>query len=127
MRFPLPLLPAEFELPDEWWVEAGLMGFTSRGRAYGSTAIAVLVPLREIEPPPRNPERPLSWRGFDRARMISVLVDIATGAEIAPVSVVRLPEVEFPPSPYRYRVRDGFHRFYASVAAGFECLPVVIS
>jgi hypothetical protein len=25
-----------------------------------------------------------------------------------------------------YRVRDGFHRFYASIAAGFECLPGAI-
>jgi hypothetical protein len=30
MRFPLPLFPAEFEIPDEWWAEAGMVGFVRR-------------------------------------------------------------------------------------------------
>ena len=127
MRFLFPLLPAEFEIPDEWWIEAGMAGFTPSAPAYLSTATTThTIPLRQIEPPARHPEHPLSWRGFDRARLISLLTGIPKGAEIEPVPVVELPAAEFPPSPFRYRVRDGYHRFYASVAAGFECLPVVM-
>jgi hypothetical protein len=40
-----------------------------------------------------------------------------------PVPLLKLPA----PAPYAYRVRDGYHRFFASIAAGFECLPAVIS
>lgn len=31
MRFPYPLLPAEFEIPDEWWTEAGMTAFMLAG------------------------------------------------------------------------------------------------
>jgi hypothetical protein len=128
MRFPFPLLPAEFEIPDEWWIEAGMPGFTPSSSAYRSTAGTThTIRLRDIEPPFRFPERPLDWHGFDRTRLVRVLNWIATGAEIEPVPVVELPAADFPPAPFRYRVRDGLHRFYASVAAGFECLPVVIT
>jgi hypothetical protein len=100
MRFPYPLFPA-----------------------YRSTANATLIPLRHVEPPFRSPECPKDFRGFDRGRLISVLNGIATGAEIEPIPLLKLPSYEFTPPPYRYRVCDGFHRFYGSVAAGFWYLP----
>jgi hypothetical protein len=28
---------------------------------------------------------------------------------------------------YSYRTRDGFHRFYASVAAGFDYVPTTVT
>ena len=126
MRFRFPLLPAEFEIPDSWWADAGMAAFCPGAPNYRSTPHAVLVPLREIEPPFRNPEVIRDWRGFDRARMIRVLSGIATGAEMPPVPVVALSPAADPAAPFAYRVCDGFHRFYASVAAGFEMLPVVV-
>jgi len=27
---------------------------------------------------------------------------------------------------YRYRVRDGFHRYHIALACGFTCLPVAL-
>ena len=48
-----------------------------------------------------------------------------SGAMIQPVPVTEIPFIDLDPSPYRFRVHDGFHRFYASVAAGFEALPTV--
>ncbi len=95
-------------------------------RRCGFAIEPVLVPLREIEPP-ITPWTPKDWCGFDHDRLVRILNDIATGVEIEPVPLVELPAQDFPPALYRYRVRDGFHRFYASVAAGFECLPAVIS
>jgi hypothetical protein len=71
MRYPMPNYPCEFEIPDDWLTEAGIEGFTRTAPAYRSTPAAVAVPLREIEPPYRVPEK--DWRGFDRGRLVSVL------------------------------------------------------
>jgi hypothetical protein len=128
VRYPMPNYPCEFELPDDWLVEAGFDRFnTPTARCYCSTDDAVPIPLRNIEPPYRLQTFPKDWRGFDRARLIDVLKGIVTGAEIKPVPLIELPSGDFlAPAPYRYRVRDGVHRFYASIAVGFECLPATI-
>lgn len=101
-----------------------MVGFTRTASAYRSIAAAVSVPLQQIEPPYRRPEK--DCRGFDRQRLISVLNGIATGAAIAPVPLLKLPPDLPSRAPYGFRVLDGFHRFYASIAAGFECLPASI-
>jgi hypothetical protein len=60
-------------------------------------------------------------------RLVRVLQGIVSGTQIPPVPLRELPEEEFPNiRPYRFRVRDGIHRFYASIAAGFQSLPGVI-
>ncbi len=124
MRFSYPLLPAEFEIPDDWWNEAGMNGFTPAGPSYASCDLATqIIPLREIEPPFRFPEHPKDFRGFDRTRLVLVLSGFVAGATIEPVPLAALPQPEFPPLPFCYRVLDGVHRFYASVAAGYACLP----
>jgi hypothetical protein len=92
---------------------------------YRSWPEAQLVPLLEILPPPRNSATPKDWRGFDRVRLVSVLKGIVAGAEIEPVPVRAIPEDEFAPQPYRFRVVNGFHRYHASIIAGFPCLPAV--
>jgi len=123
MRFSFPCLPAEFEIPDEWLAEAGMTGFRPSAPAYRSTdAGARAIPLRDIEPPFRYPESPLDFRGFDRARMVRILSGFVDGDDIEPVPLMVLPQPEYLRAPFCYRVRNGFHRFYASVAAGFECL-----
>jgi len=59
--------------------------------------------------------------------MIAVLKGIMAGDEMDPVPVIQLPEPDpLVQLPYRYCVRDGYHRFYASMVAGFECLPTSI-
>jgi hypothetical protein len=127
LRYPMPNYPCDFELPDEWLIEAGMANFIRARTAFRSTTNAVLVPLCEIEPPYRAHSHPMDWRGFDRTRLISILRGIATEAEIEAVPLVQLPAGDpLAPTPYRYRVRDGVHRFYASIVAGFECLPATI-
>jgi hypothetical protein len=128
MRYPMPNYPCEFEIPDAWLTEASMNGFTRTAPAFRSTAVAVPVLLREIEPPYRTPSTPKDWCGFDHDRMVRVLNWIVTDAEIEPVPVLRLPSSELlSHAPYGYRVLDGFHRFYASIVAGFECLPAVLA
>jgi hypothetical protein len=126
MRYAMPNLPGEFGIPDDWLTEAATTGFVRSARAYRASSDAILVPLTDIEPPYRVVRVAKDWRGFDRSRFISVLKGIVSAAEIEPVPLLELPVYEFAPNTYRYRVRNGFHRFYASVVAGFECLAAVI-
>jgi hypothetical protein len=126
MRYAMPNFPGEFEIPDDWLTEAGTVGFVPSARTYCSFSDAILVPLTDIEPPYRVVRVAKDWRGFDRARFISVLKGIVTAAEIEPVPLLELPVYEFGPNTYRYRVRNGFHRFYALIVAGFECLAAVV-
>lgn len=124
MRFPMPNFPCEFELPDEWWAEAGMVGFQPTTRAYHSGQAADAVPLTQVEPPYRRPDVTKDWRGFDKARLLAALQGMVAGDEMPPVPLQAISDGhEFPPAPYAYRVRDGLHRLYASVAAGFTHLP----
>jgi len=126
MRYAMPNFPSDFEIPDDWLADAGAAGFVPTTPAYRSSSDAILVPLVDIEPPHRVLTIAKDWRGFDRPRLISVLKGIVTGADIEPVPLLELPVFEFAPNTYRFRVRNGFHRFYASIVAGFECLAAVI-
>ncbi len=127
MRFQMPNFPCDFELPDEWLAAADMVCFTPTTTAYRSTAAAVLVPLATIEPPYRLVTHQKDWRGFNRDRLVYVFKGIVAGAEIEPVPLFKLPVTDFPHTPYRYRVLNEYHRFFASVAAGFEDLPATIS
>ncbi|HZK92404.1 MAG TPA: hypothetical protein VFC56_19870 [Stellaceae bacterium] len=123
----MPNFPCEFELPDEWWAEAGMAAFTPQGPAYLSAGGAQLVPLGEIEPPYGKHLKPRDWCGFDRARMNHILTSFATGVALKPVPLLALPFSDLPSSTtYSYRALDGYHRFYASIAAGFEFLPALV-
>lgn len=128
MRFPYPYYPAEFEIPDDWWTEAGMSGFAPASASYlSSDPAAQIIRLREIEPPSRLPEHSKDFHGFDRRRLMRILSGFVAGAAIAPVSLLALPALEFQPAHFRYRPCDGFHRFHASVAAGFGSLPGSLS
>jgi len=137
MQYALPNFPCQFDIPDDWLDEAGFRGFRTTTPAFRSTVGATLIPLAKIEPPRRLPSYPLDACGFVRAKMVNVLKEIVCDVEIMPVPLVELPELDVRlvggPSPsyrcrtYDYRTMDGFHRFYASVAAGFEYLPADVT
>jgi hypothetical protein len=124
MRFSMPHLPGEFEIPDDWIVEAGFSGFTPIASAYRSTTEGLLAPLTMVEPVVRFVSTPKDFGGFDRARLINILKGFVADDDIEPVDAMELPAYEFCAAPYRYRVCNGYHRFYASIAAGFSFLPV---
>jgi hypothetical protein len=127
MRAAMPNFPCEFEIPDEWWVAAGMAGFAASQPAYRSAAGAKLVSLREIEPPHLDPANPRDWCGFDRFRMLRILSGLKDGVEMRPVPLLELAVDEVPSSKsYAYRPLDGYHRFYASIAAGFQFLPASV-
>ena len=120
---PFPRFPAEFEIPEDWWVEAGMAEFVRHAPAFRSTT-ADLVALDDIEPPFRLPSKPIDWRGFDRTRMVSILQGFVAGEAIPPIDLLVLPTLnDISGQPFKYRVLAGVHRFYASMAVGFEFLP----
>jgi hypothetical protein len=127
VRFSFPHFPAEFDIPDDWWLEAGMLGFDPLDSTYKTAAASTQVSLDEIIPPGRSLSSSLDHRGFDRLRLIAVLKGIASGEAIPPVELLTSPpepEREWiVPGPYRYRVIDGTHRFFASLAAGYRYLP----
>jgi hypothetical protein len=77
--------------------------------------------LDDIDPPHRAPGRDFDHGGFHRDRLIRILRGFTTGDKIPPVTVHELSS-----GPYRLGVREGFHRFYASAAVGYPCLPVIV-
>ena len=127
MRFQMPTYPCEFEIPDDWLADVSLPVFRGGHAAYQPAGAAVLIPLADIEPPYRVHAHPKDWRGFDRERFLAVLRRMVSGDEIDPVPVLELPAEEIPTPPYRYRIRNGFHRYYASIVAGFGSLPGAIA
>ncbi len=127
MRFSYPRFPAEFEIPDDWWAVAGMLDFKPADTSFRWQGdAATLVPIFDVEPPSRGKTCPLDFHGFGKDRLIRILRWIADGAEIEPVPLRRLPTVETFRIPYDYQTCEGFHRYHASVAAGFVLLPAII-
>ena len=122
MHFRLSHQPVEFEIPDEWFVAAGMTGFSPTAHAYVASSCdqypTLVVPLQEVAAPTRN--QGVTW--FHKDRMVPILHGFRNGDVLPPI------EVDEPPnkSGLRFRVRVGFHRFYASVAVGFLHLPVSV-
>ena len=54
--------------------------------------------------------------------MLSLLRAMRTGDGVPPIEVHQPPGLQ----DYRYALRDGFHRFYASAAIGFRCIPIKV-
>jgi hypothetical protein len=121
-RFQLPH-GLEFELPADWWTEAGMAGFQPNAAAYRAAdelREIKRVPLKEIAPQNMGGRQHLDFGGFDRKRMVSILRAIAQGYPLPPIEIVERPEGQ-----YRYKLCNGTHRFYGSAAAGFPMIPTV--
>ena len=123
MGFDYPHLPAQFEIPDDWWEESGMPSFQKSGAAYLSQE-AHQVALGDIEPPFRLRTHPLDFHGFDRSRMVAILRGFVAGDRIPMVPVIELEEQDFTGRPFKFRAVGGTHRFFASIAAGLTHLPV---
>ena len=119
MRFVFPVV---FEVPDEWWIEAGLRNFKPKTTAYIAQPVTGWPTETVLLAAIRPPARASGVRNFDRERMVNILRGIRTDSPMPPVVVHNCPK----PSQYLYEVRDGFHRFYASAAVGFSNLPIEI-
>lgn len=114
-----------------WWAEAGMENFAPSARAYvadprevGDGKICeipiddfsvVSVERRSVGIFKDNEKRTAG------ERVVRILKGFVSGDEISPVEF----KYEKPGSQYRYRLYNGTHRFYCSVAAGFSHVPAV--
>ena len=104
-------------------VEEGFVAFIPTATAYTwaigkfPTERLHIIPVLEIDPPLRSVGVPL----FPRAAPI--FAALRDGVALPPLEVELLPSAR---GPYRYRVRDGFHRYYLVCALGFALLPAIV-
>ena len=106
----------KFCIPDTWLAESGLNEMTLAGDCFVSDAAQVL-DIHLISSPVRSP----GVRWFHRDSMLPILTAFSSHQGLPPIKIDSPPQ-----GPLPYRVRDGFHRYYASVAVGFRKIPVRI-
>lgn len=123
MKFRTPS-SLEFIIPDDWWQFAEMSSFSPNGGNYYPYSFqfadtVVVVNLAEVEPPKRNDGVP----PFKKYKLLPVLFAFQS------------PECALPPveakvisgdGKFKYCVLNGYHRYYASVAAGYSMLPIAI-
>ena len=137
MWYRLPFPPLAFEISDEWWSEAGAVGFQPNADCFVHTACGPLdhlaiISLRDVAPMLREPGSYPNGHGFRKhgpngetlGGMVGVLTAIVTGEPLPPVKACRTRAASA--EGMSYKVFDGFHRFYASHALGFTHLPCVL-
>jgi len=121
------------DLPDDWWLEAGMTNFTPKTRAYrvkpddAQNSTFYEVRIQDIEPLDAARHSISIFRDdIDncipaRERVMKIFRGFQNGDTIDAVRV--LPTA--PGSPHKYRLVDGTHRLYCSLAAGFTDIPTV--
>ena len=107
----------EFEIPDTWLVRSGLTGVSLAGDHFVSDEAEAVLDIQLVTSPVRKP----GVRWFHEDRMLQILTTFVSNQSLPPVDVDQPPQ-----GPLPYRVRNGLHRYYASVAAGFRRIPVRI-
>jgi hypothetical protein len=117
------------DLNDEWWAEAGMHNFVPTAQAYRSDQDAVEVCIADIGPV--DLQRQLIGMFKDNAdvgipareRVLKILWGFRCGETIPPVKIVG-GDAGY---GYKYRLKDGAHRLYLSIAAGFTHVPTIKS
>jgi hypothetical protein len=121
-----------YALADEWWAEADMGSFLPTTRCYKADETAVpgrqvtTIPVSDVEPLVRDGTHGVfndspHW-GSARERVTKILNGFRAGTPLPPVKLVRTGGRGL----YQYRLYDGAHRFYCSVAAGFSAVPAIV-
>src|SRR6266849_1607646 len=125
MRFEISATGIGFEIPDDWWSFAEMDSFSPKGGGFypykqsDITEDIHVVLLSEIEPPMRNSGVP----PFKKYKMVPVLLAfLSPECLLPPVEVQALASSK----THRFKVYNGYHRYYASVAVGYTKLPIVM-
>lgn len=111
----------DFEIDDALLYEAGCCDFTNTRveKGFLSESKAILIEIENI----LTPKRKAGIQLFVDHRMEDILKGICDQRIIRAIKVWVIEDEE---SEFTYQVKDGFHRFYASVAMGFEVIPATI-
>ncbi len=124
MKFNAPNNDGPFDIPDDWWLCAEMDKFSPHECGFYLYPLKLdsrveVVPIVEVEPPTRADGVPL----LVKCNLLPILFGFTDpNCELPPVKVTELPQAH----RYRFRIRNGCHRYYASVAAGYTKLPVIV-
>jgi hypothetical protein len=110
-----------YQIPPEWLAEAGWQNFAPSWSSFRCEEPHILIALADIEKPKRDPGVTLAANGFRHDRMVRILAGIRKNDALPPLSVE-----DADPGEKLYRLRAGFHRYYASIAAGFSHVPAEV-
>ncbi|MDT7815877.1 MAG: hypothetical protein QOJ42_5793 [Acidobacteriaceae bacterium] len=124
MRFMTSPMGVEFDIPDEWWAFAEMQRF-ERGTGqfyyyggYPDSERVQVVDLAIVEPSIRTVGVPL----FKKYKLVPVLFALTSPeCSLPPVKVA----LHLEPGRYLYRVTNGLHRYYASVAVATLDFPLL--
>tara|TARA_B100000683_G_C12357092_1_gene501510 strand:- start:250 stop:636 length:387 start_codon:yes stop_codon:yes gene_type:complete len=115
-----------FTIPDQWWHFADMHLQDWRGlRFYPcnprlTVAEVQVLPLILFKPPMRSADK----APFKKSKMLPILFALTSDeATLPPIEAAPLhghPE-------FRYRIINGFHRYYVSAAIGYPSLPAVVA
>ena len=119
MKWKVPNSEVEFEVPDDWWTSAGMENFVPSSDYYPTkkSSCSEIVAVEEVDPPLRE-------KGFrNRESVVEVLIKMRTGEELEPIEVRSREKT----GTEKYRVKNGFHRLYLSIAIGYPKLPIKVN
>ena|ERR1700722_16699458 len=117
----------DITVPDDWWVEAGMVGFVPLSKSYrfrqDSGILIQEICILDVGPVLRNPifRDGSENEGSARERVVRILRDFRLAHFTHPVNVVD-EKLDY---PYRYKLTHGVHRFYCSLAVGYTHVPAV--
>jgi hypothetical protein len=112
-------MPQSMIVPPEWLAEAGVQNFQPTQRAYRCDDTHECITLADIEAPLRRSGYPLDANGFRHDRMVRLLTGIRDNVSLPAIYIERGDQRP-------YRVREGVHRYHASLALGFSHVPAEI-
>lgn len=118
----------KIELPDEWWAEAGMDDFVPKGKTYCvqrfDSREVHEVSFEEVAPVCRDSGVGIFNDREDvtaRERVVRILHGFQSGASIPPIEIIKGKADD----KYSYKLREGVHRLYCSLAVGFSHVPAV--
>ena len=123
MKKSIPGTDLEFEIPQDWWLFCDMNIRNVDDYKYyqhnGSLKETKIADITHIEPPTRGNGIPQ----LEKYKLVPILLAF-TSPECA------LPPVKvsvYNSGPYKYKLTNGYHRYYASLAVGYTMLPIVVT
>jgi hypothetical protein len=114
VKFVVPKCDLTFEISEDWWVLAGMVGYTTELQHYNTNSTyKEISSIQEIIPPLRKGG--IIWFR-DRDTVIELLQGMRNNEKIPPIEVSC--------EQKKLKVHDGFHRFYLSIALGYTNIPI---
>jgi len=112
----------DYVIPSNWLAFCEIDSWQASSQCYpwsGDQPVD-LVALSDIRPPRRDP----GLEPFRKYKLVPVLLAfMSPECALPPLALEPLPA----DSDFKYCVTNGFHRFYASRAVGYACVPAVIN